>query len=324
MFGPQRFFVGDIFCSTDQEKKNNLVDPMNQASIMSLMVDERAELETDKKRAGMLDVHDLPTLYAALDPSTKSVMELIQIWVWWDLMDATYVRNFHTLHRQLQALLAAERITAEGIAAILDEPPREMSMEELQDYDETKETTDVRAGRMFLGAVRVRNHFERERQQDETYKVILKRKEGGGISEEVRNLILEGGRRLMAMDKVRQAESIDGALAAHYAKTFKCAAAEVNSERIVEHETGKVEALLPRLRMALEHGLVLGAPYDYKVRQCEQMDGVIKAMRLALQIDSAYVLPTFTSEIHREHLDIGVSLSEDEEEDDEAESPLSF
>ena len=324
-FGPQRFQVGDIFASTDQEKKNDLVDPMNQASIMSLMVVEKVESATDKKRAGMLDVHDLPTLYEALDPSTKSVMELIQMWVWWDLMDATFVRNFYVVQRKLQTLLSKEKVTAEGIAAVLAEPPKEMRMEELKEYDPTQETADMRVSRLFLSAVRIRNHFERERQNDETYKVILKRKEGGGISSEVHNLLLEGGRRLMAMDKVRQAKSIDETLVAHYGKAFKCANEEVTAERIVEHETKKVETMLPRLRMALEHGLVLGAPFNYKTEQCERMDSVIQSMRSSLQIDSAYVLPTFASEIQREHLDVGVSLSEEEEDDDgEDESPLSF
>ncbi|MFC1601164.1 hypothetical protein ACFL34_02310 [Candidatus Sumerlaeota bacterium] len=330
MFGENRFVICDLFASGDEEKKSQVLNPMDQNSIMSLMVEDKAEVATDKKRAGMLSVDDLPSLYASLDPGLESIMELIRIWVWWDLPDAGYVANFDNWHQQLGHLAQTHGLSAPAINEYLKKPPAEKTMEEWL-TPTGEEPHETQTGRLFMSLVRTRNRFERMRQRDESHRVILKRRRNVDESDDAQRLIVEAAKRIMASDKVRDTDTIDTALAQYYAKVFQCPAEKVTAQNIVEHEQSRMRELLPRLLDTLEHSSELGPPYDYKLRQLEKMDETIAQFRKVLKVSEDYELPTLESEIQRATVsEMNVQLIDEEEQplvdddDDEAKLPFDF
>jgi len=103
-FGPDRYYVADILCEDNIPRKKALFNPVDQNSIMNEIINIKEE-EGKKKRAGQLPISDMRTFYTALNLFLERIVELIQIWIWWDLADASDIVMFeHQVHiiKQIQ------------------------------------------------------------------------------------------------------------------------------------------------------------------------------------------------------------------------------
>jgi len=113
-WGPDRYYVADVLCEDNENRKRSLFIPTDQNSILNEIVNLKDKDEA-KRRAGQLPVRDMRSFYTALDPSLERIVELIQTWIWWDLADACDLVAFEHQAHVFQKVL---NIKLEG--AILD------------------------------------------------------------------------------------------------------------------------------------------------------------------------------------------------------------
>lgn len=100
-FGGEKFRVADVLSGADDLKRKALLSSSDQNSIMDEIID-RPDEATGKKAAD--SIHDMRTLFRAIDPSLESLVQLIQFWVKWDLPDAADLHSFDEQIRRLKAL----------------------------------------------------------------------------------------------------------------------------------------------------------------------------------------------------------------------------
>ncbi|HNM47090.1 MAG TPA: hypothetical protein PKH51_08740, partial [Candidatus Sumerlaeota bacterium] len=91
-FGPQRFHVAELFLSDDQRRIRELLSVKSQNSLLGEIVEEK-EKETHRTGGG-LDIHDMRTLFHAIDPGLDKMIGLVQTFIWWDLEDAADLARF--------------------------------------------------------------------------------------------------------------------------------------------------------------------------------------------------------------------------------------
>ncbi|MBN1516804.1 hypothetical protein JXA32_09580 [Candidatus Sumerlaeota bacterium] len=301
MFGPVRFMVADILMSTDITKRNALFSPMDQNSIMTMLVAENKESNEAKKRAGVnMPVYDLKSLYESLDPSLNKFMVLIESWVWWDLLDSSLCGIFEERLERLRNLVANEGIDKTELSRHLENRPPEMSLEELTEIKFDDLMVEEQAARLAVSLVRVRAWFKAERDRDEAFKIILKRDSKPDSFDEMTPIMVECGKRLRAMEAARKSTTIEPNLLSYYAKQFSCAPQEVTPERIANHETAKLQELLPRLNSVIARHDSMGEPYDLKHKQQEEMDAALVSLRGLLSLPANYpILRLAQVERHR-------------------------
>jgi hypothetical protein len=256
-FGPVRFLVADILCSDDKLKVGSLFNPVDQNSIMNEIIDEK-ESKRDQ-RAGILEIGSMRTLYRALDPSLERIVELIQTWLWWDLMDATLLFDFDQQVQRLHSLKTHEmneKLEEYYHKALKRAISEKISKPEIMDYE-------------FKKLEGMLGQFAQRRNEDEGYRVIIKRDElpESGINAE----ILDLGKHINALQGLETAHDLKEETRVSYAPLLDCSPAEVTRERVIEFEKKQVESRKKDLMGRLARPKHLGPPYDYKQRQLEEL-----------------------------------------------------
>lgn len=110
-WGPDRYYVADVLCEDNEERKKSLFIPTDQNSVLNEIINLKEQKET-ARRAGQLPIRDMRTFYTALDPSLERVVELIQTWVWWDLPDSCDLVAFEHQYQLLKKVIG---IKLEGL-----------------------------------------------------------------------------------------------------------------------------------------------------------------------------------------------------------------
>src|SRR5690606_39820195 len=90
---------------SDDAKRKALLSVSDQNSLMPEIVN-RADEQT--RRVAELAIHDMRTLFRAIDPSLENVVQLIQHWLAWDLADAADLHHFDEQVRRLETLRGLE------------------------------------------------------------------------------------------------------------------------------------------------------------------------------------------------------------------------
>ena len=99
-FGGEKYAVADVLSGGDDNKRKALFSSSDQNSIM----DEIVERDDAGAKNADQSIHDMRTLFRAIDPSLENLVQLIQHWVKWDLPDAADLHTFDEQVRRLTTL----------------------------------------------------------------------------------------------------------------------------------------------------------------------------------------------------------------------------
>jgi hypothetical protein len=271
MFGPTRIRVADILGSRDEAKRHAVMGPIDQSSILNELIPEQEEGAA--RRPGFLSVRTMRALYTSVDPSVGSVIELTDIWLWWDILDAADMFNFKEQKKLIERLLSAEITAAaqtfyHGAMGRRDDRP--LTREEILSFE-------------FVYLESLWRNFVQRRVEEKSYMMVIRRDPiAGGNS--VDELIITLSRHVTARQRLGHEGGLDDRLREYYAKIFKCDPAQVRAEQAIAHEEATIVRLREDLRMGLERGEVLGSPYDYKRAQGDQMGRDVDGYRQSLPL----------------------------------------
>ena len=162
-YGPDRYYVADILCEENVMRKKSLFNPTDQNSILNEIINLK-DKEEKQRRAGQLPIHDMRTFYSALDPSLERIVELIQIWIWWDLADASDMVAFEHQVLVLKQLrdVKLEGAIMEHYQKALKKPASEINRKMVLQFE-------------FDKLESLYKQFDERRQMDAGYQMIVKR-----------------------------------------------------------------------------------------------------------------------------------------------------
>ncbi len=274
-FGPVKILVADILCSHDADKTRALFNPTDQASIMTEII--AVAEEAGEKRAGQLEIHDVRSMYRALNPSLEKVLLLVQTWIWWDLRDAADMVRFEAQVQRLRVLKDKE----------FDKTLEEYYHREM--HVRPDEALDMTAALRFeLGRLKGILDKYRERVNVEPgYQMIVVNLEREG-SPEADTACLGLARRLMAIDKVRaQPNGLDDNVRKFYANQMKVSPEEVTAAAIVTFE--EAQARLERAQLADNLASLgnVGRSANYKQVKLDELDQQYRSVHDLLALPEA-------------------------------------
>jgi len=276
MFGPVRVRVADILASRDESKRRAIMGPIDQASILSELIPEQEE--TGERRPGFLVVRNMRALYTSVDPSLGPVIELTDIWLWWDVLDAADNYNFKEQKKLIETLRTAEITAAMQTfyhGAMVRREERSLTRDEILSFE-------------FVCLESLWRNFMQRRTEEKSYMMVVKRDPIGG-EDSVDELIVTLSCHIKARQRLQQEGGLDDRLREYYAKILKCDPSHVKPEQALAHENVTILRLHDDLRMGLERGAVLGEPYDYKRAQGDEMGRAVEHYRQTLSLVSSVV-----------------------------------
>ena len=271
MFGPIRIRVGDILASRDEAKRGAVMGPIDQASILSELIPEQEEGSV--RRPGFVSIRNMQAFYTSVDPSLGPVLELTDIWLWWDVLDATDVYNYKG-----QRKLIEKRKGEEVTKALSDFYHREMGRR-----DDRAVTREEILTYEFLYLESIWKAFMQRRSEEDSYQIVLKRDPIGG-DDSLDDLIVTLSRHITARQRLSQEGGLDERLRDYYSKVLKCDPSQLKAEQAITHEDLTIMRLREDLRLGLERGAVLGEPYDFKQAQGEEMAREVENYRKTLPL----------------------------------------
>jgi hypothetical protein len=215
----------------------------------------------------------MQAFYTSVDTSLGPVIELTDIWLWWDVLDAADVYNFKEQKRLI------ERRRGEEVTQAMEH----FYHSAMGRRDERTTTHEEILTFEFVYLESIWKNFMQRRAEEKSFMMIVKRDPIGG-ADSVDDLIVTLSRHISARQKLSQEGGLDDRLRDYYAKMFKCDPAHVRAEQAIAHEDLTVLQLREDLRVGLERGAVLGKPYDYKKTQGEEMGRDVQHYRQTLPL----------------------------------------
>jgi len=254
-WGPTKYIVADVLLSDDEQKIRDLFNPTNQVSLLTEVVQEKDEKGT--KTAGNLEVHDMPTMYKALDPSLEKIVILIQSWIWWDLEDSIDVVRFN------QTCQRVAQIDKSGVPdAMAQWYAEQFRLAAQQVSPEVILCHELGKSLDYLERFRFR------RAGEEGYRVIIRREQTQENSPDV--LIKALGRQYSILESLREKKEVDPQTRANYAKAMGLPPEQVTPDKVMAAGERAINEGKSRLKASLT-GQGSGKPYDYKQWQLERM-----------------------------------------------------
>ncbi|MBX7245829.1 MAG: hypothetical protein K1X53_10040 [Candidatus Sumerlaeaceae bacterium] len=256
-FGPERLRVADILASDDENKRRSLFHHSDQNSIL-FEVMNRAD-DQGKRKVSEWPIHDMRTLFKALDPSLEMIVELIQHWLLWDLPDAA------------DAFVFDEQIARCGYLRSHDLPEEFLGQYRLilgkkaDDPVSASEVLQFELARLD----RILNHFLARRAEEESFQMIIKRDEETYSAANQEILLI--AKHLKALEHVEKSDGpIEQQYIDYYSQSLQCAPDDVTKERMLDFEQRVVADRKKMLHQLLADDRFLGEPYDYKKWQAGQ------------------------------------------------------
>lgn len=256
-FGPERIRVADILVSEDELKRKALFSHSDQNSIIFEIINKSDE---QKRAMAELAIHNMRTLFRAMDPSLERIVELIQHWLLWDLPDASDLFHFDEQARRCSAICAttiSQDLRARYRAAFHKRPEEAMTNSEIVNF-ELKRLEIILA------------RFQQRRTEEEAYMMIIRRDEQpySASNQEIVRL----AKHLKTIELVEKTSGpLDASLIEYYATAFRCQPEEVSPEKILDLEKKNVADGKKSLENYLQDDRFLGEPYDYKKMQTQQL-----------------------------------------------------
>ncbi len=260
-FGPARYHVAETLLSNDLRKAADFFVPTAQVNLLGEIVEER---EADTARtAGILEIHDMRSLFRAIDPSLERLVTLVQTFIWWDLPDAVDLARFDKKETVVKAI-ERDGLSPEAAAAYRE--PLGITK------DATKEQALQYEGKLLQQTA---NSFRFRRTGEPGFRIIVAREQEGGDDPDVlidmlhnQNSVLKG---------LRKGKPLDSQLAEQFARGLRCEPSEVTTELAIETLEKALTTNRRRLCDALT-GKRSGAQYDYKLRQLRRLEERLKKL----------------------------------------------
>ncbi|MBN1866199.1 hypothetical protein JW916_02790 [Candidatus Sumerlaeota bacterium] len=272
-YGPLRIMVCDVLCSSDEPKKRDLFDPVNQSSIQNEIVPQKDESER-QRRAGQLEIRDVKTFYSALDPSLEKIVVLLQTWLWWDLRDAADLHRFDVQVSRLRDLREAElddNLLKYYKQEMRVRPGVELTKHEILAFE-------LRRTREIVDAFRERRH------EEHGYQVIVVSQECEG-STEANALCIRLAKRLMAIEKIKaQKSDLDAQVRQYYASQLGFSADLVTREAVLDFEQHQAARERQNLGEHLSSAARMGETVSDKASKLDAMDVRLNSLYTALNI----------------------------------------
>jgi hypothetical protein len=268
MIGGLRIPVVEILAGRDEAKRRAMQNPIDQSSIMSELVPDEESME---RRPGQVSVRSVRGLYMAVDSTLNRIIEVIDIWLWWDIFDAANAHGF----KEQKALIERRRTEPLGpehqdhyMQAMARREEREITREEILSFEYAYLESLWRA-------------FMVRRTEERSYMLVIQRDSAGESG--LDDLILTLGRHIAARRKLNEPGGFDG-LREYYARAFRADPAHVTVEQAAASEDQAIARLRDELHQAFERDEALGEAYNYKRAQAEQMAREIEQYRHSLPL----------------------------------------
>jgi hypothetical protein len=256
-FGPERIRVADVLASENDLRRKALFSHSDQNSIIYEIINKA----DDQKRAmSETAVHNMRTFFRALDPSLEMIVELIQHWLLWDLMDASLLHNFDEQIRRLSTLCSME----------INEDLRNRYRTALhKKIDDPLPDSEIIAMELKRLEHQVQQFLQR-RAEEEAYMAIVRRDEhaDSASGHEIQAL----AEHIRSLEEIENGEGeLDPALVEKYAEEMQVAPASLTREKAVDYERNLIAEGKRLLQRYLQDDRRLGEPYDYKKHQAEML-----------------------------------------------------
>jgi len=274
MFGAVRPRVAEILASRDESKKRCVLAPVDQASIMPELVPDEESFE---RRPGNVIVRSVRALYMMVDASLAPVIELSDIWLWWDVHDAVCVHNF----REQKALL--DRLQPEPMT----KEKQDLYYQAMGRRDDRTVTLEEMLSFEFAHLESIWRIFQQRRLEEKSFMMVIKRDAKGDRG--LDDLIVTLGRHITTRRRLTDEGGLDDRLREYYARVLKVEPARVAAEEAVGHEEAAIRRLREDLKEALGQDEVLGEPYNYKRAQSDEMRRDLEQYRKTLPLVDAIV-----------------------------------
>lgn len=269
--GEIRVSPADIMVGFDAEKKRGVFAPKGQLSIQNEIITKE---DTHLMKGGGGDgIRDMSSFYLAIDPFMKSIIDLMQAWVWWDLPDASDVFLINTQIDKLMKLCRAqvsEQLLAHYKNEMKNPPSGEGALQAILEFEYW------RAEDAFVG-------IWKRRETDENYLIIIGR-DHTDTGSDTDAQIMQIAQRLRAMEMMKSAGQMDPGLRDYYAKVLGVPPAEVTPERASQFEQKAILQAKSALSENLASGGEGGTPYNFKMRQALELRRRMDAMKAELKI----------------------------------------
>ena len=271
-----RFNVADVLISFDREKRRGLFANNSQTCLLSQIVTTIDEIDT--KSTGVLHIRDMRGLYKTIEPALDYLVELMQIWIWWDLKDASEMFLFDC---QL------ERIANLGRAPLTDEIKsyyKQAFQTSTSEKEKAKEVTleniysfELARTALILSDAKLRREYE------ETYQEIIgyENVEDHSIDQKVMQL----AQHLRANEMLHESSTVDESLRDFYGRVLHCEQAEVTAERAIDYERRYIDNAKRDLSDAIQSPEVSGKRYNYKDREFASALARLKALHAEVQAE---------------------------------------
>lgn len=255
MWGPQRYVIGELLCSTDKLKQRDLFSSTHQSSLQAEIVER-----TDKaghKTSDVLEIHDFKTLYSAMDPAVANIASVIQICMWWDLPDGTDLAKFHFrahCYKEVQKGFTEEHKHLYSHLIHKGEGAGAVTQEDVLDFE----------------CVAMRDALEsfcERRNAEPGYKLILARRDVVH-DHATDNLISTLARELVLLSKVEKGEKLDDAINGHLANAMNVSPEQLKQEAVMNYLGSAISEAKRRLRNALNESTG-GETYNFKQSQAD-------------------------------------------------------
>jgi hypothetical protein len=257
MFGPDRVRVGDALTQEDENRRKAILSHTDQNAVVYEIIN-RAEQQ--KGRVVDMPIHDMRTLFHALEPSLENLVQLVQHWSFWDLPDAADLFHSEKNCRRVNALL--QHPITDAIRARYRSALHKRDSESLTDEDIIE--LELRLLEQIVQRVVAR------RGEEEPFQMIIRRDEKPGSASDQE--IIKIAKHLMALDQFEHTEGeIDAAVREQFAKALHTIPEDATRDRLVDYERRTIAEAKKSLRSYLNDDRFLGEPYDYKKMQMQQL-----------------------------------------------------
>ena len=265
LYGPVRQGVAEVFLGDDDKKRRGLMSATDQTSVQVELVSHCQDERVETTR-GQIRIHDLKTFYAAIDDSIANLIDLIETWIWWDIMDAAELVRFEQ-KLGIIAMIRQGRMSEEmrkRYGALIQPAPggeEEHAAVSLTDEDAIRYE--------FRQLVHLRDQWAARRQGERGYMYILKRDEQAAKQGELLHLITA---KVREYDAIESEEELDEGVRQRFVTELALAPEKITRTLILEYVQGQLLQIEREMLKEADHETKLGPPYNYKERQLEQMD----------------------------------------------------
>ncbi len=265
--GEVRIHVADILVSFDIEKRRQLFVAKGQLAIMSDVITSLAD---DLTKGSGVAIKDICTLYQAIDPFLRQVVDLMQMWLWWDLPDAADYALFDFQVERFKNLLrlqSFDSVQAHYRAETKSDKGGELSRQQILDFE-------------FARMEGIMQNLEKRRLEEGNYQQILVREPSAAAKNDPADgLIQQIAQHLRAVEMIAASGQVEASLKDYYARALQCKPDEIKPEKAVEFERAWIAKTKQDLASALQSSNGDGAWYNFKNRQFLDTRRMFEAIR---------------------------------------------